>query len=259
VIGITIDQQYGLVLKFFSALLLLTYRDGYYLALREYNMNNKNDLSTLSFEAGYSHDADFLLPDVSASAKMDLSLDDLALAGINHTITPSAASAQMLDPDVFNHPCEKIILTVGNNMMGDDGAGPALAQKIIDQPLDGWLVIDGGTIPEDNIHILRRLQPRFLILVDAAEMNEPPGTVRVIDPDTIADMFIMSTHSLPLNFLLSELKLFIPRVEFIGIQPKTVAFSAPMTPDVETGVESIYQAFQSLTDLDTELPTSWLD
>ncbi|MBD1577183.1 hydrogenase maturation peptidase HycI [Vibrio sp. S11_S32] len=165
----------------------------------------------------------------------------------------------MLDPAIFDKPCDKIILTVGNNMMGDDGAGPALAQKIIDQPIDGWLVIDGGTIPEDNIHILRRLQPKFLVLVDAAEMAEPTGTLRVIDPDTIADMFIMSTHSLPMNFLLDELKMFIPRVEFIGIQPKTVSFSAPMTTEVEAGVEELYQALKALKGLDGELPSQWVD
>ncbi len=228
----------------------------------------------LSFDAGFSHDADFLAfeqhsreaEDMSTQAPalanlsiVDLSVADMAMAGITSGIKPSAASAFMLDPDVFNHPCEKVILTVGNSMMGDDGVGPYLAQKMIDFPIKGWLVIDGGTIPEDSIHILRRLQPKTLVLVDAAEMAEKAGTVRIIDPETIADMFIMSTHSLPLNFLLDELKQFIPRVEFIGIQPAIVAFSFPMTDMVKGAVEEIYQALQKFNEVDAKLPISWAD
>ncbi|AGH82383.1 hydrogenase 3 maturation protease [Psychromonas sp. CNPT3] len=219
-------------------------------------------LSTLSFDAGFSHDADFLALQaqntVSANLSIvDLSMADMAMAGITSGITPSCASAAMQDLALFDKPCEKVILTVGNSMMGDDGAGPCLAQKMMTLPIEGWVVIDGGTIPEDNIHILRRLQPKMLVLVDAAEMSEKAGTVRIIDPDTIADMFIMSTHSLPLNFLLDELKLFIPRVEFIGVQPAIVAFSFPMTEMVKSAVEEIYQALQKVNEVDALLPSAW--
>ena len=135
-----------------------------------------------------------------------------------------------------------LILTVGNSMMGDDGAGPLLAEMMEANAIDGWQVIDGGSAPENYLHQIRQAAPQRVIVVDAAEMGIQAGEIRVIDPDTIADMFIMSTHSLPLNFMIDEIKTFVPEVIFVGIQPAIVAFSFPMTDMVTQAVETLYQA-----------------
>ncbi|CNK07199.1 hydrogenase 3 maturation protease [Yersinia mollaretii] len=134
-----------------------------------------------------------------------------------------------------------VVLTVGNSMMGDDGAGPLLADRMIQQPLTDWQVIDGGSAPENVVHRVRALQPTRLIIVDAAEMELAPGEIRIIDPDRIAEMFIMSTHNLPLNFLIDQLKEDIREVIFVGIQPTLVAFYFPMTDIVKQAVEIVYQ------------------
>lgn len=68
-----------------------------------------------------------------------------------------------------------VVLTVGNSMMGDDGAGPLLAERMTQQPLADWQVIDGGSAPENVVHRVRALQPTRLIIVDAAEMELAPG------------------------------------------------------------------------------------
>ncbi|WP_064607963.1 hydrogenase maturation peptidase HycI [Photobacterium sp. J15] len=134
----------------------------------------------------------------------------------------------------------QIVLTVGNNMMGDDAAGPLLAEKLKQQPVAGWEVMEGGSMPEDCLHLIRAAQPARVVVVDAADIGETAGTIRVIDPDTIAGMFVVSTHSLPLNFLIDELKTFVPEVVFIGIQPAIVAFSFPVTEMVQAAVEKVY-------------------
>lgn len=54
-------------------------------------------------------------------------------------------------------------------------------------------------------------------------------------------MFIMSTHNLPLNFLIDQLKEDIPEVLFVGIQPTLVAFYFPMTDIVKQAVDTLYQ------------------
>lgn len=38
-----------------------------------------------------------------------------------------------------------VLLCVGNSMMGDDGAGPLLAETCAANPTGGWVVIDGGS------------------------------------------------------------------------------------------------------------------
>ncbi|QBF83704.1 hydrogenase maturation peptidase HycI [Shewanella maritima] len=136
---------------------------------------------------------------------------------------------------------KNVLLAVGNSMMGDDGAGPLLAELMLKNPIEDWAVIDGGSAPENCVYKVRQLAPERVIVFDAAEIGEQAGEVRVIDPDAIADMFIMSTHSLPLNFLIEDLKTFVPEVLFVGVQPAIVAFSFPMTEMVEDAVGDLYQ------------------
>lgn len=134
-----------------------------------------------------------------------------------------------------------VVLTVGNSMMGDDGAGPMLAALLEDKPVEGWVVIDGGSTPENVVHEVRALKPARVLIVDAAEMELPAGEIRLIDPGMIAEMFLMSTHNLPLSFLIDQLEEDVPDIKFLGIQPGVVAFYYLMTDAVKQAVEKIYQ------------------
>ncbi|ATO32386.1 hydrogenase maturation peptidase HycI [Dickeya dianthicola] len=136
---------------------------------------------------------------------------------------------------------ENMVLTVGNTLMGDDGAGPLLAERMSQQPVAGWSVIDGGAIPENAAHTLRELKPRRLLVVDATDMGLAPGEIRIVDPERIAEDMLMNTHSLPLNYLIDSLKEDIPEVIFVGIQPALVAFYFPISPEVTRAVDTLYQ------------------
>ena len=122
---------------------------------------------------------------------------------------------------------KNVMLAVGNSMMGDDAAGPMLSDLMEANPVDGWIAVNGGSAPENVAHQVRALKPERLLIVDAADIGLNPGEIRIIDPDDIADMFIMSTHNLPLNFLIDQLKEDIPEVIFLGIQPDLVGFYSP--------------------------------
>lgn len=139
----------------------------------------------------------------------------------------------------------KVVLTVGNNMMGDDGAGPLLAELMEANSIDGWVVINGGSAPENVSYQVRELQPQCVVIVDAADIGLNPGEIRVIDPDYIAEMFIMSTHNMPLNFLIDQLKADIAQITFLGIQPDIVGFYYPMTEAVKKAVDEVYQGITS--------------
>lgn len=134
----------------------------------------------------------------------------------------------------------RVVLTVGNSMMGDDGAGPLLAELMQRQPIPGWVVIDGGSAPENHAHEVRALAPAQVIVVDAADMGLAPGEVRLVDDACIADMFFMTTHNLPLNFLIEGLREDVPEVRFLGVQPGIVAFSFPMSEAVRDAVTAIH-------------------
>jgi hydrogenase 3 maturation protease len=138
-----------------------------------------------------------------------------------------------------------ILLTVGNGMMGDDGAGVLLAQKLRQQPLEDWTVLNGGSAPENMIHRIRDANASRVLVVDAADMDLPPGSIRRIDAGRLEDPFLMTTHTLPLSFLIEALREFVPRVDLIGIQPGVIAFGFPMSEEVRLAVEQVYADLQN--------------
>jgi hydrogenase 3 maturation protease len=133
-----------------------------------------------------------------------------------------------------------VLLTVGNGMMGDDGAGVLLAQMLRDQPLDDWAALNGGSAPENSLHRIREMEPQRVLVVDAADMDLEPGSIRRIHADRLDDPFLMTTHTLPLTFLIESLREFVPQVELLGIQPRMVAFGYPMSDEVRSAVGQVY-------------------
>jgi hydrogenase 3 maturation protease len=136
---------------------------------------------------------------------------------------------------------KKLIVTVGNPMMGDDAAGPLLAQAMQSAPLEDWDVVEGGFMPENCLYLIREIAPEQILVVDAADMDLMPGEVRLISADTLEDPFLMTTHNLSLFYLVQSLREFAPKVELVGIQPLAVAFGYPVSPEVKQAVERVYE------------------
>lgn len=145
----------------------------------------------------------------------------------------------------------QVILTVGNSMMGDDGAGPLLASLLQQSPAPGWQVVDGGSAPENVAHQVRAIAPERVLVVDATDMELPPGEVRLVDDSVIAEQFIMTTHDLPLSFLITALRESVPEVRLLGIQPSVIAFGYPISPTVARAVAAVHTRLQRGAPLDT--------
>ncbi|MDR2503491.1 MAG: hydrogenase maturation peptidase HycI [Deltaproteobacteria bacterium] len=143
-----------------------------------------------------------------------------------------------------------VVLTVGNSLMGDDGAGPLLAEIIEREPVPGWVVIDGGAMPENVIRHVRALAPRRVLIVDAAEIGVAPGGLRFVEKEQIAEMFAMSTHNMPLSFIMDELERDVEDVVFLGVQPEAVEFCRPISEAVRQAVRRIHKGLaQGLSDI----------
>lgn len=134
----------------------------------------------------------------------------------------------------------RLVFTVGNDLMGDDAAGPMLARLLDDSPAEAWAVLDGGSAPENYIFKIRELEPDEVLIVDAADMQLPPGEVRLIDREHIGSLFLVTTHSLPLSYIMDAIGEFVPQVQLLGIQPGTVAFDCPVSAEVQAGVQRVY-------------------
>lgn len=142
----------------------------------------------------------------------------------------------------------QVVFTAGSVLRGDDAAGPMLAKMIEENPIEGWDVVDGGQTPEDDLGYLRRLDPARIIVVDAAKMDLLPGEIRRLEADDVAESFLITTHSLPMSFLLNRLYEMCDTVEFLGIQVKTTEFFDPLSQEVRDAVEFIYQRIAGTAD-----------
>ena len=140
---------------------------------------------------------------------------------------------------------KNLVLSVGNGMMGDDGAGTLLVRKMEHSPLDDWEVLNGGSAPENVLYRVRELAPDQVLVIDAADMDLAPGSIRVIQDEKLNDPFLLTTHALPLTFLIEALREFVPQVELLGIQPEVVAFGFPISECVRKAVDEVYSRLRS--------------
>ncbi len=127
------------------------------------------------------------------------------------------------------------LMGIGNTLRGDDGIGSTIAKNFKDAD---WLSIDCGVAPENFTSVIKKRLPHLVVLIDVVEMDLKPGEFRIIDPEKISIMHL-TTHSIPLSFLISYLKNFTPEVIFIGIQPKLIYYSTSISPEIFKSSEEI--------------------
>lgn len=129
---------------------------------------------------------------------------------------------------------EKIIIGVGNELLGDDGAGSALCREGV----FGFYCIDAGTLPENFTGVIRKNRPDIVVIVDAACMGINPGEVRIIPHERINETGT-GTHKISLNHFISFIKPFTGDVILIGIEPLAMEYGSELSPPVILAVQYI--------------------
>ena len=136
----------------------------------------------------------------------------------------------------FLHDFKKlIILGVGNELKSDDGIGPFIVNKLIEEDLqrDNLLFINAETVPENFTGKIRKEKPSHVIIVDACLMGSAPGEMKIVDKDDFANIGI-STHSMSLSYFVKYLEKDTDfKVIFVGIEPETMDWGENPTPNVE--------------------------
>jgi len=127
---------------------------------------------------------------------------------------------------------KKILLGLGNPVGRDDAVGLWVAEALREAE---WLSIPAPAL-ENVLGLVEKEKPEKLVVVDAAEMGLPPGTIRRLPLGKGVEM-LGSTHGLPLSFLLSLVH--IPEVVLIGIQPKEYGLGEGLSPEVQAAADSL--------------------
>ncbi|MCJ7570923.1 MAG: hydrogenase maturation peptidase HycI [Candidatus Thermoplasmatota archaeon] len=112
-----------------------------------------------------------------------------------------------------------LVMCIGNPQGGDDAIGPYIAGKLKELNID---VIDCGTTPENYTSVVKQINPKKLIIIDAADMGLKPGEIRIVPKEKIGVMTI-STHGIPTSVLMNYLEQYVKEVILIGIQPQNMS------------------------------------
>jgi hydrogenase 3 maturation protease len=143
------------------------------------------------------------------------------------------------------------VLGAGSELRGDDRAGLLVAQKLRNRckkngACPPFELFYGATAPENLTGEIKNYRPSHLILVDAADAGKEPGAIQVISPEAIVDTSF-STHRMPLKILVDYLRESIDcKVMLIGIQPKTLEYDAPVSPEVRSSVRRVVAAIEEI-------------
>jgi hydrogenase maturation protease len=130
---------------------------------------------------------------------------------------------------------------IGNVFQSDDGFGVEVAHRLVQRSWpDGVEVAEFGI---RGVHLAYQLLEgyRALILVDAVPMNEPPGTLAVVQPNigVNADA-VMDAHTMSPDVvlaLLTQLGGAIDHVYVVGCQPAELGEGMGLSPAVAAVVE----------------------
>lgn len=142
------------------------------------------------------------------------------------------------------------IVGIGNTLRSDDAAGILAARRLMAsrvlRDLESVTVMDAGHAPENSTAELRRFAPEIVLLIDAADMDEPPGTIRLVEMDEIEGLSA-STHSLPLSMLARYLNWELKcEVILLGIQPASIEVGETVSDAVLHAVDLVASAVQDL-------------
>jgi hydrogenase maturation protease len=95
------------------------------------------------------------------------------------------------------------LVGVGNALLGDDGAGPALIHRMKGR-LEGRspaFLVDGGEAPETYWGRITAYQPHAVLVIDAVDWGGDPESVAFLE-EVGQRGHPCSTHRIPLNLFL---------------------------------------------------------
>lgn len=141
-----------------------------------------------------------------------------------------------------------LVLGIGNSLLADEGVGVAAMRALGARygPQENMEFLDGGTLSFTLAVPIAECDA--LLVIDAAELGEPPGTVCCFENEEM-DRFLganrkSSVHEVGLLDLMSISRLsghWPQRRALIGIQPAMINWGESLSPAVAAAMPEIYR------------------
>ncbi len=135
-----------------------------------------------------------------------------------------------------------LVLGLGNVLLSDEGVGVHVVRLLQERyrfPPDVE-ILDGGTLGLDLLPYVEETDR--LLIVDAVQMDAPPGTVARLEGDQIPAALNLkySLHQMGLTDLLAAASLrgrYPPEVVLWGVQPASLEVGLDLSPTVAAQIE----------------------
>ena len=135
-----------------------------------------------------------------------------------------------------------VVVCVGNDLCGDDAAGPGVARCIEGQV--PWKVFDVQSTPENFLMKIVEAKPDTVLLVDALSFDAEAGSVELFASEAVTGQGPSTHGPAPIAFL-DVLNMMHPcRRVVLGIQPLRGGFGEEMSEPVSAAVEFVCQALR---------------
>ena len=146
-----------------------------------------------------------------------------------------------------------LVLGIGNTLLRDEGVGVHATRYLLDHypDLPNTNFLDGGTLSFTLAAPIE--ESENLIVIDAAQLNDKPGTVRMFIDSAMDDYLNgqtkRSVHEVGLMDLMWMVRLAgrLPRKRaLIGIQPNTIDWGDAPSDEVQAVIPSVCEQASQL-------------
>jgi hydrogenase maturation protease len=148
-----------------------------------------------------------------------------------------------------------LVLALGNPLRGDDGVGTTVIEHLQEQSAElppEVTLIDGGTPGLETILLMQDYER--VIIVDAAEMDLPPGIWRRFSTDAVRmqarDLHLRGTlHYAGLAEALAlgeAMQMLPPQITIFGVQPARMDWELGLSDAVSAAVPAVAAAIKEM-------------
>jgi hydrogenase maturation protease len=147
-----------------------------------------------------------------------------------------------------------MVMGVGNILLSDEGLGVHLLNELTKMSLpENIELLEGGTAGLELVHLIQEID--FLIIVDAINANDEPGSIFRFQPEEInvlPERYEVSFHQVGIMEVLAMASILghAPQTLIFGIQPKSLEWGLELTPEISKVfpkvIDLLMQEFHSI-------------
>ena len=141
--------------------------------------------------------------------------------------------------------CPVLVLGIGNILLRDEGVGVRVVEMLQAMELPSTVeVFDGATAGVDLLDVLA--DRRKVIVIDALQADEPPGTVFRLSPSELEppEPMPLSLHQVGLLEALRMARLIgcpPEQVVIFGVRPKDVGYGLDLSAEVAEAIPKVVE------------------